>query len=296
MRTFYIFILVLIALFVIVLVLLSRQPLPSWWPDKELRSELIVAFLDVGQGDATLLTFNDGSRMLIDCGKDARVLEALGRHMTFFEKNIDYLVLTHPDFDHYGGCIDVLARYSVGTIISTSSTKPHAAFAVYLESVINEQSRVVTIDHPQNIEIASSTVSFLFPHLPVDELDLQLSDSNNQSIIAKVVYGEHSLLLPGDAEKEGEEALLALYGTSTLDVTILKAGHHGSSGSTSDIFLAVTSPEHVIFSAGRNNSYGHPSERVILKSQRAGAKVWRTDTQGDILASLGDEVYVQADN
>lgn len=255
---------------------------------------LQVAFLDIGQGDATFITFPNSVTMLVDCAKDARILEALGRVMTFFERRIDYMVVTHPDLDHYGGCIDVMKRFDVGTIVYNGFQKHSNSFwREFMEAIEFEKesgAEYIEMDREHIWDIASTTVHFLYPDAPVAAIRW---DSNNSSIVLKLSFGDQDVLLTGDAEKEVEEYLVETYGDA-LDVEILKAGHHGSGSSSIQDFIDVTSPDAAVISAGKDNSYGHPSLRVVRRLERAGADILRTDMMGDILVDITqDSIYVR---
>jgi len=259
---------------------------------------LNLAFLDIGQGDATFVTFPDGQQMLIDCAINARILEALGRVMPYYDRSLDYLVITHPDMDHYGGCVDVLNRFDVKNIVYTGFEKETSYFGEFMEAVVEENTSFHQIEAFTTWDIASTTITFLYPDHPV-HLDSTIpgtgkqANSNNTSMVMKLSYGNMDVLLPGDAEKELEAYLVQTY-PEFLDVEVLKAAHHGSSGSSQPDFLQKVTPDHTIFSAGINNSYGHPSKRVIKRIERLNSETWRTDTQGDILMSLfQDKVYVE---
>lgn len=262
----------------------------------ETQQFLHLAFLDIGQGDATLLTFPDGQQMLVDCAIDARILEALGRQMPFYDRTIEYLVMTHPDMDHYGGCIDVLERFDVAHVVHSGFTKQQEYFDAFLAAVEAEKAEVEQVTELKEWQIASTTLQFLHPDydvattqtVPGTEIKL---GANDASVVIKLTYGTQDILLMGDIEEVGEKYLLTQY-PDLLDVEILKAGHHGSSGSSHQAFLDMTSPEHVMFSAGKGNRYGHPSRRVMRRVERIGATSWRTDTQGDILLMVSPEKSV----
>lgn len=265
----------------------------SYEPPSKIDRGVYISFLDVGQADATLITFQDGSQLLLDCGRDARVLESLGRHMTLFDRTIEYLVLTHPDADHYGGCVDVLDRFSIHTIIHTTASKSHDGYQAFLRHAESEGAQIVLMEQPLELQIVSSTVSFLFPHAPLETFH-QLEGANNQSIVTRLSFEDQQILFPGDAEAELEQALVDWHTTSSLKSTILKASHHGSGGSSIQAFLEKVNPDHVIFSAGDQNAYGHPSGRVLRRVERIGATPWRTDTQGDILIHIQGGVSIEA--
>jgi competence protein ComEC len=257
---------------------------------------LEIVFLDIGQGDATFITFPDGSTMLVDCAKDARVMEALGRVMRFYERTIDYLLITHPDLDHYGGCIDVMDRFDVGHVVYNGFQKNGDSFWKEFMQAIERETEAgaeyIKIDGEQVWNIASTTLHFLYPDAPVSEID---RDSNNSSIIFKLSFGEQDVLLTGDAEDEVEQYLVETYG-DVLDVEVLKAGHHGSGSSSIQAFVDEASPDIAVISAGKDNQYGHPSLRVLRRLERADADIWRTDLFGDILIYIEkDTIYVETE-
>ncbi len=258
-----------------------------------------IHFLDIGQGDATLIDFPDGQQMLIDCAIDARILEALGRTMEFYDKTIDYLVISHPDLDHYGGCQDVLDRFEVKQIIMTGYGKAeNTTWRSLLAKAEAENAERKYITEREIWNIASTTVDFLYPDHDV-ELNPNIpgiatkDESNNTSIIMKVSYGKNSVLLTADMGVDLEQYLLQTY-KNELDVDILKVGHHGSAGSTGDSFLKVVTPRDAINSSGVGNSYGHPSRRVLKRLERTSSTIWRTDSMGDILLEFtGNDYYVR---
>jgi len=260
--------------------------------------QLELVFLDIGQGDATFVTFPDGSQMLIDCAIDARIMEALGRHMDFYDKTIDYLLVTHPDLDHYGGCIDVMKRFDIGTIVYNGFEKPHddmwQEFMMTVEEEKAGGAAYVIADTQHVWDIAGTRVQFLYPdHSVIVDASIpgvnKKPESNNTSIVLKMSYGEQDILLMADAEEELEEYLVATYGDQ-LDVEVLKAGHHGSGTSSIEPFLAAATPDIVSISSGRENRFGHPSRRVLRRLERAGSEIFRTDLDGDIRVLLREDV------
>ncbi|MFA5813778.1 MAG: MBL fold metallo-hydrolase [Patescibacteria group bacterium] len=263
--------------------------------DKIVQNDYVkVTFLDIGQGDATFIEFPNGEQMLVDCAIDARIIEALGRTMEFYDKDIDYLVVTHPDLDHYGGCVDVLKRFAVKKIVYNGLRKEYdGMWKEFWQAIADEGGEYVELKKEDVWNIASTTLHFLYPdHSIVADAKIpgssEETDANNTSVVFKLSYGEMDVLLTGDAEAELEKYLLQTYGDQ-LDVEILKAGHHGSAGSSIQEFIEKTSPAHTIFSAGKENTYGHPSLRIIRRAERVGSKTWRTDTMGDIMMVIKRE-------
>jgi competence protein ComEC len=265
-----------------------------------------VTFLNVGQGDAALIRFSNGEKMLVDCGVNSKILEKLGEHLPFYDRTIDYLLISHPDADHYGGCVDVLKRYDVKKIITNSDSREGDPYwDVWLKYLGEENAEHKVITQPEVWDIDGAKIEFLSPDKSLG-LDPKKAKGNNDSIVFRVVRGNESFLFMGDAEMPLEDALVNKYcitstiaiPTSTIsssppeqeklhcdqiDSDYLKVGHHGSDSSSDEKFLEAVSPSEAIVSVGKN-SYGHPSFRVLKKLERVGAEILRTDYKGDIIA------------
>lgn len=251
---------------------------------------LDVRFLDIGQGDATLITFSNNEQMLVDCAIDARILEALGKNMKRGDWEIDYLVVTHPDLDHYGGCIDVLDRFSVKHIVYNGYPKGGEQHNEFLGAIEQERESGATytiMNSVEEWEIGGAQIHFLYPDHQVTTTSTipgktSPASSNNTSIVMKITYGTQDVLLTGDAEADLESYLVKQYGEH-LNVEVLKLSHHGSGSSSIEEFIAATRPDISVVSAGKNNRYGHPSLRVVKRIERVGGELFRTDEYGDIL-------------
>ncbi|OGL88504.1 hypothetical protein A3H75_02605 [Candidatus Uhrbacteria bacterium RIFCSPLOWO2_02_FULL_51_9] len=253
---------------------------------RDTRGDFQLAFLDVGQGDGTLISFDKKTQMLVDCGSSRAALQGLGRQMPFFDRTIEYLVVTHPDLDHYLGCIDVLDRYRVERVWWTGRDNANdAQWQVFKEAVAREGAEVRVIDRVARYDIGETVIDVLYPdHSVADESGDSAKGgvNNNTSIVMRVQRGTLSALLTGDAEEELERHLVQEYG-ARLHAQILKAGHHGSNTSSIQEFLDAVAPETAVISAGKNNKYGHPTERVLRRLERAGAAIRRTDFEGDVV-------------
>jgi competence protein ComEC len=250
--------------------------------------------LDVGQGDAILLRTDAGRWVLFDAGPAWNGSDA-GRRVVIpyilrRGGSLESFVLSHPHNDHVGGAASVL-----------SAMRPHtywdAAFAGGAQAYIGSLSvaREKGIEwhrvHPgDSIRIDGVTVSFLAP----DSLwTVGLKDPNLASTIALVRYGMVRFLLVGDAERAEEDWLIASH--ADLHADVLKVGHHGSSTSSSDEFLAAVHPSLALISVGADNKYGHPSADVIHALAQAGAEVLRTDEAGTIVVrSDGVRIEIEA--
>ena len=241
-----------------------------------------VVFFDVGQGDSALINFSDGTKMLIDCGKDKTILYKLGEELSFFDRQIDYLLITHFDLDHYGGCIDVLKRYDVKNLILSTVEGNDKYYEEFKKAWSEENGIKIIAEDLENLIIASSTLNFLSP-----KKEFNFTDKNDASIVFKLSNLNYEVLFTGDLEEKGEEKLLEKYCDDlekclVLESNILKVGHHGSAGSSSEDFLNAVNPQKAIISVGKNN-FGHPSRRVIKKLERIKSEILRTDKIGDII-------------
>lgn len=254
-------------------------------------STIAVHFLDIGQGDATLLVMPDQTEVLVDCARDGIILPALSRVRAWNDRTLDYLIVTHPDSDHFGGCIDVLQQYQVNHILLTGFQKNGgglwAAFMKQASAETNAQIERVT--STQSLPFSSGQWEILYPNHDVSRdpriPSTSVVESNDTSIVLKVTGAKNSVLLTGDMEAPLEHYLVTARGEQ-LQSTILKVGHHGSDSSSSQEFLDQVRPQTCVISAGKNNSYGHPTTRVLKRLERTGCQILRTDVSGDISLTL----------
>lgn len=243
----------------------------------ESRQELEVYFLDVGQGDAIFITAPNGNQILIDGGPNKQVLRELSKAMPFYDRTIDMVVESHPDSDHIGGLVDVLKNYEVGTIMESGNESNTAVYKELKNLVAGKNIKNILARRGTKINLDDGVyIDILFP-----DRDVSGMDTNDASIIAKLVYGGKSFLFTGDAPQKMEKYLVFLDGKN-LDADVLKLGHHGSKTSSSEEFLGYVSPEYAVISAGKENKYGHPHQEVLDRLQKFGIKTFRTDETGTI--------------
>lgn len=248
-------------------------------------SDLRIWFFDVGQGDATLIVTPHGKQVLIDGGPGKRVLSKIGEVSFPWDRDLDAVVLTHPDLDHLTGIVSVLERYRVRTVFESITYSDTAMVRAFDELV--ESRHIPRVFWSAGDEWEIDGVKF-FVVSPARNVSTE--DDNRRSIVLKVVFGDTSVLLPGDATMDEEE----LYESLAGDIDVLRAAHHGSRFSTSDGLLAVAKPEIAIISVGEENRFGHPHPRVLERLARFAADIFRTDKDGDILlTSSGNEPNVR---
>jgi competence protein ComEC len=254
-----------------------------------------VHMLDVGQGDAVLLRTNAGRWVLFDAGPEWKGTDA-GRRIV-----IPYLlrrgglleafVLSHPHTDHVGGAASVLSAMHPRMYWDAAFAGGAESYIASLAAAKKQNIEWRRVHPGDSIAIDGVTISFLAPD---SAWTVGLKDPNLASTVALVRYGLVRFLLVGDAERAEEDWLLAR-DSSELHADVLKVGHHGSSTSTSDEFLAAVHPELALISVGAGNMYGHPSGDVIHALARAGAEVLRTDESGTVVVRT-DGVHIEVES
>ena len=247
---------------------------------------LRIDFLDVGQGDAILVTSPSGIQMLIDAGKDRSVLRALGEVMDFSDRKIDVVVATHPDADHIGGFPDVFDRYDVDSVVGTNASSDTKTYENFKSKIVDENADTINAERGVTIDLGAGVFAqVLFPYAGTT------ITGNDASVVIKIIYEDTEVLLTGDAGR-GVEDHLVLVEKKLLNSDILKVGHHGSKTSTSQKFLDTVRPIISIISAGENNRYGHPHSEVTNLLTSAGVPYVGTYKEGTItLLSDGQIVW-----
>lgn len=257
--------------------------------------KLHVAFLDVGQGDAILITTQQGQQILIDGGPSPTALtSALGKEMPFWDRSIDLVVLTHPDADHITGLVEVLERYRVGGWLDNG--RPDAD-TLYAECLILLKAASVprhTVHAGDHVDLGQGLVLETL-HPPPDLMAGTDADSNNNSLVFHLNWGEASFLLTGDVEAEAEQLLVG--SGQSLSADVLKVAHHGGGSSSSAEFLAAVQPRYAVISVGAENHFGHPVQAVLDRLAQPGdATVLRTDESGTIeFVTDGQRLWIRTE-
>ena len=239
---------------------------------------LEITFFNIGQGDAAFIKTPRGNQILIDGGPDSAILEKLNKNLSFWDRTIDLLVLTHPDNDHISGLLHVLADYKVENILWTGVVREASVFEKWQELIGKEGARIIIARAGQEIIADGVSLKVLFPFESLEGESVK--DANNTSIVAKLDFGENSFLFTGDVY-ESTEKKLAERGVA-INSNVLKVAHHGSKTSTCEEFVVKVLPEIAVISAGLDNSYGHPHEQTLDTLQKYDITIFRTDLQGDI--------------
>lgn len=237
-------------------------------------SKMEVHFLDVGQGDATLI-LNDGHAMLIDAGDNSKGT-AIQLYLTKCGvETLDYLILTHTDADHIGGADVILTKFEIDTVFMGDFPKENATYRDVLQAL---SYRGLTFSTPE----VGSVYSLGDAYFTIVAPNGTYGDPNNTSIGLLLCKGDTTFLFTGDAEGKAEEDMLT--NGLSLQADVYQVGHHGSSTSSSEGFLEAVAPTYAVISCAEGNSYGHPHAETLNTLRAMGVLVFRTDEQGSIVA------------
>jgi competence protein ComEC len=280
--------LALIVLFLVFFTVLISYPFPS------LSKNLKLTFIDVGQGESILVEFPGRKKMLIDGGGHPEGTFDIGEHVVspfLWEKGIkkiDYLFLTHAHPDHLNGLIAVARNFKIGEYWETFSpleSDPYTEFKRSLSSFVSRKRLFRGYSHHEG----KVRIEVLHPEKGEPYV---YTISNDHSLVLRLSYNQISFLLPGDIGMDAEKKILESLGQ--IKSQVLKSPHHGSPSSSSEAFLDRVSPEIVVISVGDGNRYGFPSQEILERYKKIGAKVYRTDVHGAVeVSSDGRTIFIR---
>ncbi|MFZ5982601.1 MAG: ComEC/Rec2 family competence protein [Patescibacteria group bacterium] len=278
-----------LSLFLLAFLNLVLSGMIFWSQNQELR----VAFLDVGQGDAILIS-KGMHQILIDGGPSREaILEGLGRSIPFWDQHIEVVIATHPDADHLSGLVDVLEKYHVSLVLDSGMESDTQVFRKFEEVIREKNIRRESARNGDKMKIQSAVLEILSPF--ADFPGGKIKDTNLNSLVSRLTFGKNSFLLMADAPMEKEQELLEKY--PNLETQFLKVGHHGSKYSSGEEFLEKVNPKEVILSVGKNNRYGHPAPEVLERLRNIQANIFRTDEIGSLsYACPREELSCQREN
>lgn len=242
-----------------------------------------IYYFDVGQGDSTLIITPDNESILIDAGNNNKANLVVNYLKDLKIKKLNYIIATHPDADHVGGLDVVIDSFDVDNVYAPNVTHTTKSFHDFLNSVKNKNLKIKIGSSGVKLPIKSVDAIFLSP---VKE---KYSNLNEYSLVLSLSYKKRNFLFMGDATETNESEILNQ--NPNLKVDVLKLGHHGSSSSSSEIFLSKIKPKYGVISCSKNNSYGHPSYKVLKRLKNQNIKILRTDKQKSIkLESNGENI------
>ncbi len=253
----------------------------AWWiRDRYCNSDLRITFLSVGQGDCAVVRFPGSRVMLIDGGGELGEFDPGERIVAPYLwsrkiMRVDYLALSHPELDHFGGFTFIARNFHPGEFWTIAAASSDASYLELLGALAQAGARVKLVDSSfAPTTLGGVTVRCLNPQ------PAEVASRNDSSMVLKMVFGATSLLFTGDLEAKGERSLIAA--VPDLRSTILKAPHHGSASSSTEEFVAMVHPAIAIISDGYQNRFGFPAQEVEDRYRRIGAELFRTDLDGAI--------------
>lgn len=250
-------------------------PLQEGIPETTALQPLEVHFIDVGQGDAILLTCN-GQSMLIDAGGNDMGTKVQNYLIKQGVSKLDYVVSTHADEDHCGGLDVILYKFDCTQVFISSYKKDTNTYRDVLDTIATKRYQPTTPTVGSSYPLGDATFTIV-------GADTNASTSNDSSIALLITHGEKKFLFTGDCEIGAESKILA--SGISIDCDVFKAGHHGSKTASSITLLQSATPTYCVISCSENNSYGHPHAETLNNLRSLGVQVFRTDEQGSIIAT-----------
>ena len=268
-------------LIIILLALLGAAPTRS----APLPPEISIAFIDVGQGDATLIRDGNGYDILVDGGRKSAGEELIGYILAAGVDDLEVILATHADSDHIGGLIKVLEsdEILVEGVYYNGYPSDTLTWHEFTAAVAADGLLLIPLQFPQNHNWGEFEVQVLNP--PDSLID---PEQNDASVVLQVGYAQITVLLTADIDSGVEQLLPGR--TPTLKADILKVAHHGSKYSSATTFLEQVQPSEAIISVG-TNAYGHPAPETLARLSAIGTNTWRTDLLGTILLTSDGSSY-----
>lgn len=256
-------------------------------------NNLKIVACNVGQGDAILL-INGANDILIDGGPNNDVLECLGKHLPFWDRDIELVILTHPQMDHYYGLIEVFRRYNVKNFLGSSLESSSDDYQVLKQEIDNEASKQLFPAEAKEIRLGLIHLDVLNP------LDSGMSsglgtytskqDPNDFSVVVHAEFRNFTGLFTGDI---GPKTIRAIAEDALFtDIDYLKVPHHGSKNGTTQELLDKTTPEIAVISVGVKNRFGHPNKEVLEMLENMKIKIFRTDEIGDVVIQTNGDTML----
>lgn len=264
-----------------------------WLAAFTIDDNLHIIACDVGQGDAILIQKNT-TQILIDGGPDSSVLNCLGKHMPFWDRQIELVILTHPEADHYSGLIEVFKKYKVNFFGQSNTNSGSRGYGVLENVVGGTTTEGLRLTVGSVLRLGMIYLDILHP---IDEdIGLKTEDKkysmNDNGVVVLLKYAQFKALFTADVENEVSDELSENPKIQSLDY--IKVNHHGSKNGLSEKLLQATMPKIAIISVSKKNSYGHPHKEILNLLKKYNVEVLRTDQLQDIeIYSNGEKYWVK---
>lgn len=251
--------------------------------DAKVNENFSVSFIDVGQADSVLIR-NGNYNMLIDAGNNEDGEKLVNYFKSLGIEEFTYVFATHPHEDHIGGMDDIINNFKIDNYYMSNKLSTTKTFMDVLDALDGRNLKYTVPNKGDMLKLGDANIKVIYPG---DDK----SNINDSSIVLKITYGKNSFLLTGDATSNVERKIY----NEDIKSDVLKVAHHGSSYSSTDVFLDKVKPYYAVISVGKNNIYNHPSNKTLEKLNKRNIKVYRTDLDGTIVfISDGDNLSVKA--
>lgn len=275
------------SLFILIILILVLDISLFYLDLRSFKGVLTLAILDVGQGDAIFIESPTGTQVMFDVGPARRILGPFSKIMSPFDRTIDAIVITNPDADHIGGFAEILKNYEIGAVIEPGTLNDSKTFQNIKSEIKNKNIPNILARRGMRLHIGGGAfIDILFP-----DRDVSTWATNDGSVVARLSYGEFSVMLTGDATTMTEKIILTENEISDLESLILKVGHHGSRSSSSSSFINAVGPSYAVISVGEDNKYGHPHKDVLGLLEDKNIETLRTDVLGTIVFESNGEFF-----
>lgn len=270
----------------------------SFVQDNFLKNGVEIYFLDVGQGDSTIIRTAKNKTIVIDGGEGEKSGFDYGKNVLFpflinkGVRKIDFLIFSHFDSDHCGGLIYLLENIKVDNILIGKQFEKNENLEYIVNLANKKHVKIIELQAGNKINIEkNSSLEILWPS---ETENISENSINNNSLVCKFVYKNFSMLLTGDIESIAEEKLLGKYkNTNRLNANILKIAHHGSKTSSIQEFLDEVNPKIALIGVGRKNKFGHPNQEVLERLKEKGIQIYRTDQNGEIQIIVKNDLKIK---
>jgi len=247
----------------------------------EQNNNLEIYFLDVGQGDSELVNLPNDVQVLMDGGPDNKILGELSSILPPTDRYIDLVVLSHPQYDHFAGLIEVLKRYEIGAFIYNGREGTAESFEDLKRTIEKNKIPTIILTQGDKIKYQENQFDVFSP----SKNFISSKELNDTTLVIKLTGENSKILFTGDIGFKVENYLAANF---DIDSDILKVGHHGSKYSSSKKFLEAVNPKIAVIEVGKN-TYGHPTSQALNGLASIGSQIFRTDQNGTIKLVINGE-------
>ncbi len=239
------------------------------------KGDFSITFYDVGQGDSALIQTKNGYNILVDGGPNNKVVEYLDRDLPLNDRELDFVILTHPQADHMTGLIQTLKKFHVKKVLASHVSNETALYQQWVDTLNSTKTPIEYVKEGQSITTSDGvSLQFIWPQ---QSEKFEVKDLNEASIVFKLSYGDLDILMTGDNDSQTQP-----YPTHIGQIEVLKVPHHGSKTALKDEFLKEIHPQLSVISVAAKNRYGHPRAETLEQLKKIGSQILRTDQNGNI--------------